>query len=156
EQAGLAREIRPAQRHHAVRAAAWSASRDGLGFDVVHGQRPPFRGALPPPESSGRWMVATELGRSEALSGKSFHPDDGESIHRAAKFCGRGIQISYDVPKLIAIAGRQRERRHFPLQQSRGGVAVIRRRRCPESKAGLLTPPSAHDADTSPHKCGEK
>jgi len=36
EQAGLAREIRPAQRHHAVRAAAWSASRDGLGFDVVH------------------------------------------------------------------------------------------------------------------------
>jgi len=53
-------------------------------------------------------MVATELGRSEALSGKSFHPDDGESIHRAAKFCGRGIQISYDMPELIAIAGRQR------------------------------------------------
>ncbi len=36
EQAGLARQIRPAQRHHAMRAAAWSASGDGLGFDVVH------------------------------------------------------------------------------------------------------------------------
>src|SRR5262250_3326305 len=40
----------------------------------------PFAARVPPPESSGRWMVATELGRSEALSGKSFHPDDGESI----------------------------------------------------------------------------
>src|SRR5262249_47506170 len=42
EQAGLAREIRPAQRHHTVRAAAWSASRDGLGFDVVHDSVLPF------------------------------------------------------------------------------------------------------------------
>jgi hypothetical protein len=36
EQAGLAREIRPAQRHHAVRAAAWSASEHGSGLEVGH------------------------------------------------------------------------------------------------------------------------
>src|SRR6185312_6266443 len=36
EQAGLAREIRPAQRHHAVRAAAWSASEHCSGFEVGH------------------------------------------------------------------------------------------------------------------------
>src|SRR5262249_46694592 len=49
----------------------------------------PFAARAPPPEGSGRWMVATELGRSEALSGKSFHPDDGESIHRVrATGCG--------------------------------------------------------------------
>jgi hypothetical protein len=40
----------------------------------------PFAARVAPLESSGRWMVATELGRSEALSEESFHPDDGESM----------------------------------------------------------------------------
>jgi hypothetical protein len=40
--------------------------------------------ALAPQESSGRW-VATDLGRSEALSEKSFHSDDGESMSARGK-----------------------------------------------------------------------
>ena len=63
EQGRLAREIRPAQRHHAMRAATWSAPSNGLGFDVVHDNVLPFcadglRGEAPDvvvaPELSGR------------------------------------------------------------------------------------------------------
>ena len=36
EQAGLARKIRPAQRHHAMRAAACSAAGDGFRLEVCH------------------------------------------------------------------------------------------------------------------------
>src|SRR5206468_1211183 len=80
EQAGLAREVRPAQRHHTMRAAAWSASRDGLGFDVVHDHVLPFARARAARKL--RTMVATDHGRSEALSKESFHSDDGESMRR--------------------------------------------------------------------------
>src|SRR5262252_9500501 len=49
-------------------------------------------------------MVATELGRSEALSEESFHPGDSESIHGGGKIFSVDIQISYDVPERISIA----------------------------------------------------
>src|SRR4029077_6198154 len=61
EQAGLAPKKRPAPRHHAVRAAAWSASGDGLRFDVVHDNvLPSARWSAP--ESSGRWSLRISAG----------------------------------------------------------------------------------------------
>ena len=72
EQAGLAREIRPAQRHHAVRAAAWSASRDGLGFDVVHDNVLPSARS-PAHESSGRWSLPNTSG-AKPCPGNRFTP----------------------------------------------------------------------------------
>ena len=75
EQAGLAREIRPAQRHHAVRAAAWSASSDGLGFDVVHDNVLPSARS-PAHESSGRWSLPNTSG-AKPCPGNRFTPAGG-------------------------------------------------------------------------------
>jgi hypothetical protein len=66
EQTGLAREIRPAQRHHAMRAAAWSASSDGLGFDVGHDNVLLLARSLAH-EGSGRGRYGTRPERSLVL-----------------------------------------------------------------------------------------
>src|SRR5262245_52289730 len=48
-----------------------------------------------------RTVVATELGRSEALSWESFHPGLGESIHRRGKIIAAGA-CSHSSGKTLA------------------------------------------------------
>ena len=52
EQAGLARQIRPAQRHHAMRAAAWSAASDGLRLELGHDNVLLLRKSVEAPDGS--------------------------------------------------------------------------------------------------------
>ena len=52
EQAGLARQVRPAQRHHAIRAATWPAAGDRFRFEIGHDNVLLLRKSVEAPDES--------------------------------------------------------------------------------------------------------
>src|SRR5882757_9295930 len=113
EQAGLARKIRPAQRHHVMRAAAWSASGDGFGFDVVHDNvLPSARWSAP--ESSGRWSLRISagakpcLGNRFTLAGGSQSTGGGRFLQGAAGWRRASLEETERFRIILEYAAAQR------------------------------------------------